>query len=372
MTEGPPGPGPPPATVTVTAPVRIADVGGWSDTWFAGSGAVCHLGVDPGIEVRATLDEGPAPADPVRIVAPDLGEDFLTGPSAGGDWSRPRPGRQPLLEHAVASVYARRPPTGPVTVSIHSAVPPGASLGTSASVVVAVVAALETLLERDVGPSGRTGPGFDDADRSRLARHAHRVETEAVGRESGVQDQWAAAFGGAQLVEIPTYPTTRRVGIDLDDAFGRALEECTVTVVLGPHDSSAVHQQVITHLTDGADQHAAAALAALAALAHDAADALRAADPARWAAVLTEATETQRRLHPGLIGPDHQRVIDHAVAHEARGWKVNGAGGNGGSTTVVLPDPATAAAFAATVTDGQPAWSIHRPRIRPGVEGVAG
>ena len=38
---------------TATAPVRIADVGGWTDTWFGSPGHVCHLAVGPGVTVRA-------------------------------------------------------------------------------------------------------------------------------------------------------------------------------------------------------------------------------------------------------------------------------------------------------------------------------
>jgi D-glycero-alpha-D-manno-heptose-7-phosphate kinase len=35
------------------------------------------------------------------------------------------------------------------------------------------------------------------------------------------------------------------------------------------------------------------------------------------------------------VSPDAQRVIQIAQAHGARGWKVNGAGGDGGSLTIL-------------------------------------
>ena len=81
--------------------------------------------------------------------------------------------------------------------------PPGASLGTSASVVVALLGALDEL----VG-GGRRLP--DD-----LARLAHQVETERAGREAGVQDQWAAAMGGVGLLAVGPYPDVRHEPIDL-------------------------------------------------------------------------------------------------------------------------------------------------------------
>lgn len=362
MTDRSTGPDPaepPVAQVTAHAPVRVADVGGWTDTWFARRGAVCHLGVGPGVRVHASLGAGPPGDRPVRLVLDDLGDELRCGPSDTAGWDEPVPGRHPLLEHAVGSVCRRYEPAGPVTVTITSAVPPGASLGTSAAVTVALIAALQHLL--DPATRGRATGGLDDTSRQRIAAAAHRVETAAAGRESGVQDQIAAAFGGAQLVEITDYPTTRRTPVPLDDAFTARIATHTVTVVLGAHDSSAVHDSVIRALTEsgGSGAHQRDTLDELAKLAHDAARALGAADLAGWATVCTGATEAQRCLHDDLVGSGHRVVIARARAAGALGWKVNGAGGDGGSVTVVFDDPAQLADFAGAVTDGHPGWSVH-------------
>lgn len=355
------------ARVTVTAPVRIADVGGWTDTWFARTGAVCHLGVGPGVTVHAALDDGTPGRRPVRLIAPDLGEDYPIGPSPSTGWAHPGPGRHPLLEHAVASVCGQLAPRGPVTVTISSAVPPGASLGTSASVVVAVIAALETLNAEDTDPT--RDPTLSDADRTRIAEAAHRVETLAAGRESGVQDQHAAAFGGAQLVEMTEYPMSRRTPIDVDHTFRTRLDEATVTVVLGAHDSSSVHAAVIEAITtEGpAGTRQRAALDDLRDLAEQAAVALSAADLEAWAVTLTEATRAQQRLHDDLIGPGHRAVIELAQTCGALGWKVNGAGGDGGSVTMVFADPSDVARFTDTVDARHPAWTPHHLGLHPGV-----
>jgi len=53
---------------------------------------------------------------------------------------------------------------------------------------------------------------------------------------------------------------------------------------------------------------------------------------------MTDNTEAQRRLHLDLISPEHQRIIDIAREHGALGWKVNGAGGDGGSVTILCGD----------------------------------
>ncbi len=178
-----------------------------------------------------------------------------------------------------------------VEVHVTSAVPAGASLGTSASVVVALVGALTTLLEG-------APPAPDD-----LAARAHRVETTRAGRESGVQDQWAAAFGGAGELEVDPFPQVTRRPIDLAPETIASLDARLVTVVFGVHDSSAVHREVIAALAEGGAagrQHHA--LADLRSLAGRAAEALRAGDVDAWADVLTDATEAQRRLHSALVG----------------------------------------------------------------------
>ena len=53
-------------------------------------------------------------------------------------------------------------------------------------------------------------------------------------------------------------------------------------------------------------------------------------------------TEAQRQLHPDLVGPDHQAIIDIAKANGALGYKVNGAGGDGGSVTILSGDSSSA------------------------------
>ncbi len=53
---------------------------------------------------------------------------------------------------------------------------------------------------------------------------------------------------------------------------------------------------------------------------------------------MIDNTDAQRRLHQDLVSRDAERVIDIARQHGALGWKVNGAGGEGGSVTI-LTDP---------------------------------
>jgi D-glycero-alpha-D-manno-heptose-7-phosphate kinase len=54
---------------------------------------------------------------------------------------------------------------------------------------------------------------------------------------------------------------------------------------------------------------------------------------------MAENTEAQGRLHPGLVSGEARAAIEVATANDALGWKVNGAGGEGGSVTLLCgPD----------------------------------
>ncbi len=359
-----------PGAASATAPVRVADLGGWTDTWFGAPGKVCNIAVGPGVTARATWVRRIIGAPPVRLRAPDVGADYGVGPDELDGWAAPAPGHHPLLEHAIAAVLGdgeALESDRAVEVRVGAAVPAGASLGTSASAVVAVLAALDRL----VG-GGRRGP-------AELARLAHQIETVRAGRESGVQDQWAAALGGASLLDVGPFqrggasPTVGHAAIDLDPAVRTRMESCWTTVVFGSHDSGEVHNEVIRAALapDGTGhRRTRAALRTMTDLAGEAAEALAAGDLALWGAILRAGTDAQERMHPALLGPAHRAAIDAARHLGATGWKVNGAGGNGGSLTVLFADPGDVGRYIARVAAIDDTWKVLDLRCSGGVVSV--
>jgi D-glycero-alpha-D-manno-heptose-7-phosphate kinase len=289
-------------TIAATAPVRVCDAGGWTDTWFARRGVVCSVAVEPGAQVQLTLDDEPGPV--VLDVA--------------------APGPHPLLEAAIAQWPV--PEGRGARITVGAAVPPGSGLGTSAAVVVALLTALRAAHDEPLDPIV-------------LARDAHGVET-GLGLQSGVQDQYAAACGGCNVIRVDAYPTAVVEPIALPDATRAQLDARLVTVYLGrPHESSPVHETVIAHLEG--DPTAEDRLEPLRAAALDAAAALAAGEVERYGAALAANTDAQAALHPALVSTDARALIELARAHDAAGWKVNGAGGDGGTVTIVASaDPA--------------------------------
>jgi len=302
--------------VNAVAPIRICDNGGWTDTWFAGHGKVFNIGVSPYVEVQVKMH--PIGALPHRIVL-DV-ENF--GDRYGFDPSAP-PDRHPLLEAAIDQVGL--PDDVSVEIGIFSEAPAGCSTGTSASATVALIGALDALT-----PGRMT---IRD-----VATTAHRIEVDRLGVQSGVQDQLCAAYGGVNYIEISRYPHATVTQLRLPDPVWWELERRLVLVYLGrTHRSSAVHDQVIAGLATEGER--CPELAELRQAAEEARDAVCAADfPALGRAMATN-TEAQRRLHGGLVSPEADAAITVAAGHGALGWKVNGAGGEGGSITILCgPD----------------------------------
>ena len=304
-------------TITATAPVRTCDCGGWTDTWFARRGAVFHVAVNPGVRVTVEAREAAAGGPAALTVhAENYGDRYPFVPGTR-PWVR-----HPLIEAAVESVGV--PAHMTVDLRVRSAVPPGASTGTSAAVCVAIVGALRALWGRTI-------------DAAEVARAAHRVEVDLLGQQSGVQDQYGAAFGGINYIEIGDYPSAERRPVRVPDAARAALEAQLLLVYLGrTHDSSAIHEEVIRGL-ERPGSAGRVALDDLRAAAAAARDAAAAGDLDSLGAAMRACTEGQRRLHPSLVSADAQRVIDAAASRGALGWKVNGAGGEGGSLAVLCP-----------------------------------
>jgi D-glycero-alpha-D-manno-heptose-7-phosphate kinase len=232
------------------------------------------------------------------------------------------PGRHPMLE---AALRRWSPPSARLEVTVSSPVPPGSGLGTSASVLVALIAALQELDGVSHSPEN-------------LARSAHDLETVDLARQSGVQDQVAAAYGGANLVKVAPYPRYEVRSLELAPATWQALAERVLTVYLGErHDSSAVHDAVITNLAGNSTEKY---MAPLRAAADTATEALVAGDIDRYGEAMIASNEAQSALHRGIVSPLAWESIDIARRAGAIGWKVNGAGGDGGSVSFLgPPDP---------------------------------
>jgi len=306
--------------INSVAPIRICDNGGWTDTWFAQHGQVFNIGVHPCVEVQLEVFPHRGGSDRVILHAENYGDRYAVHPRASGGclgW-----GPHPLLEAAIERFGV--PEDQAIRATIYSAVPGGAGTGTSAAVAVALLGALDRLR------CGRMSP-------DQLAYAAHAVEVEMLGQQSGIQDQLCSAYGGINYIEITDYPHATVFPISLPEAIAWELERRLILIYLGAsHDSSRVHEKVIAELENEGPE--CRRLQDLRLTADRSRDALCAGDFVALGQAMIENMEAQGRLHADLISRDAQQVFEMAEEFGALGWKVNGAGGEGGSVTILSGD----------------------------------
>ena len=136
------------------------------------------------------------------------------------------------------------------------------------------------------------------------------------------------------------YPHASVSRIDVPAAVWWELESRLVLVYVGSsHSSSEVHRMVIRSLEHSGIE--SPKLEMLRRCAEQAKEALYAGDLEELGRSMIRNTEAQADLHQELVGPHHRQTIEIARAFGASGWKVNGAGGDGGSVAILShPDRA--------------------------------
>ncbi len=319
--------------INATAPIRICDLGGWTDTWFAERGTVLNIGVYPYAEVQLFARPGNRS---IVVNAENFGERYAVPLPIEYD-------KHPLIEACLDVMDL--PENLSYEVNLYSNAPPGGSTGTSAAISVALLGALDLLTP------GRMTP-------HEIAALAQRVETEKLGLQCGIQDQLCSAYGGVCFIDMYAYPSASVSQLFLSNRIWWELERRLVLVYLGrSHASSEVHGAVIASFErEGADK---SGLEPLRRAARKGKDALYNGDFEAFGRSMIDNTNAQRALHPALVSADAEAVIELARAHGAVGWKVNGAGGAGGSLTILCgPENEQKRSFIKAVPELDPLYQV--------------
>ena len=295
-----------------TAPIRICDIGGWTDTWFSSHGAVFSIAVKPYVEVQVTIYPRES-EDRLTLNLENYGDTYTLNPE------KIKYSKHPLIEAAIDSVVI--PEDISIVMDLFSSAPAGASVGTSAAVTVALIGALDALTPDRLAPK-------------EVAALAHKVETEKLCLQSGIQDQIGSAFGGINFIEMFSYPHSRVSPVTASEAVLWELENRLALFYIGrPHSSSEVHKKVIADLGD--DASGDPRIDGLRKLAAEAKAVLPGGDFQALGRIMNESVGLQRALHPDLVCEGFEKIIEIAGSFDADGCKINGAGGDGGSITVL-------------------------------------
>jgi D-glycero-alpha-D-manno-heptose-7-phosphate kinase len=326
------------AIVRARAPLRLGFGGGGSDlSPFCDQygGYVLNATISMFVYAVVELHED----GPVRFVAADRQERLEVEPTC--DMSLE--GALPLHK----SVYRRimRDYNGgraiPVTLTTYSDVGAGSGLGSSSTMVVAMVEAFKELLTLPLG----------EYDVAQLAYAIERVDAGMVG---GRQDQYAATFGGFNFMEFGVLDRVVVNPLRINRNTVNELEASLVICNTGmPRDADAIIQAQSSNVKEGNRQ----SLEATHKLKQEAVamkESLLKGNIRGFAEVLAQGWMSKKKTAPGVTNENVERIYHAAMAGGAYSGKVSGAGGGGFMMFVVDPPRRPDVIRALRCQDAQP------------------
>ncbi len=198
---------------------------------------------------------------------------------------------------------------------VHSDAPPGSGLGSSSTLVVALIGVMSEWL-------GRPMTGYE------VAELAYRIERVDLGLAGGRQDQYAAAFGGFNFIEFTadgTVVNPLRIRTDVLNELEYRLLLC----YMGQTRQSA---KIIERQTAAYRAGQAAVVEALHRLKGETLEMKKALLLGKVDALgelLHQAWESKKRLDEGISNSRVDQLYRLARREGAIGGKMPGAGGGG-------------------------------------------
>ena len=209
-------------------------------------------------------------------------------------------------------------------ITTYNDAPAGSGLGTSSTMVVAI---LKAFVEWKALPLG-------DYE---IARLAYEIERKDLQLSGGKQDQYAAAFGGFNYMEFLPDDLVIVNPLKVKRWILDELEASMILYYTGASRSSAAIIDEQKKNTSDGNTEAVAAMHRIKQSAADMKLAILKGDIDRFAEILREAWEDKKKMAGAISNPMIQEAMDTALGAGAKAGKVSGAGGGGFIMFVVDP-----------------------------------
>ncbi len=194
--------------------------------------------------------------------------------------------------------------------------PAGSGLGSSSTLVVAIIGAFAEWLRLPLGE-------YD------IAQLAYNIERRDLGMAGGRQDQYAATFGGFNFMEF--YAADRVIvnPLRIKAPYRHELEQA---LLLYFTDTSRLSSTIIEAQKKNVEEKSAASIDAMHAVkegAQQLKEALLLGRVDHIGAILDEGFLQKKRMAQGISNTRLDAIYEKAKAAGATGGKISGAGGGG-------------------------------------------
>ena len=209
-------------------------------------------------------------------------------------------------------------------LTTYSDAPPGSGLGSSSSMVVAILKAFVEWLSLPLGE-------YD------IAHLAYEIERIDIGLSGGKQDQYAAAFGGFNYMEFYKNDKVIVNPLRIKNWIKDELEASMILYYTGASRSSAtIINQQKKNTTNGNKK----TIEALHSLKNDAVmmkEAVLKGDINRFSEILGQSWIDKKKIASKISNPMIDNIFNIALKNGVKSGKVSGAGGGGFIVFVVDP-----------------------------------
>jgi D-glycero-alpha-D-manno-heptose-7-phosphate kinase len=307
--------------VRARAPLRLGLAGGGTDVspyCDIHGGAVLNAAIS--WYAYATI--APAPAGKVVFRATDLDQEVILD----ADADMPLDGHLSLHRGVWRRMVNQYNGGQPLSICLTTCadVPAGSGLGSSSTIVVAMVHAFREYL-------GLPSSEYD------VARLAVEIERQDLGLKGGLQDQYAATFGGVNFIEFNADNNVLVNPLRVRPSILAELEASLVLYFTGVSRESAAIIEDQSNLLHAKREDSMEAMHELKRDAFMMKDSLLRGDLSGVGNVLSRSWEAKKRTSSRISNPMIERVHGLALANGAHAGKVSGAGGGGFMMFLVDP-----------------------------------
>ena len=294
------------------APLRLGLAGGGTDVSpYADLYGGAILNITIGMYAYATIK--PLTGKNIRIKAMDRMEEVIVPVAKKLELN----GQLDLAKgvyNRVVKDFIKKPFAFELTTHVDA--PPGSGLGSSSTLVVAILGAFVEWFKLPLGE-------YD------IAQLAYRIEREDLGMHGGRQDQYAATFGGVNYME---FYANDKVIVNPLRVKDKWLHELENNLILFFTETSRLSSEIIAKQSANVTNKNKKSIDAMHSLKEQSVrmkEALLKGDVDGIGKILNYGWEHKKAMAEGISNPQLENIYKTAIKAGATGGKISGAGGGG-------------------------------------------